>query len=168
MSATRTVVLAAVLAAMVTPAAWAQTRSSFTGIVSDTSGAIVPGATVTLESNDMVGGAQHVTTNERGEYRFSDLPPGTYDLTASLNGFQAVKCTGLRILFGTTLTIDLTLGVSGARETVTVEGKAPTVDVTTAQATTSVDSELIQNTPTGTDPRSAPALWSGRPRSTCA
>jgi hypothetical protein len=155
MSATRTVVLAAALAAMVTPAAWGQTRSSFTGIVSDTSGAIVTGATVTLESNDIVGGAQHVTTNERGEYRFSDLPPGTYDLTASLNGFQAVKRAGLRMLFGTTLTIDLTLGVSGARETVTVEGKAPTVDVTTAQATTSVDSELIQNTPTGTDPRSA-------------
>jgi len=153
MSTTRSVVAAAVLLAWFAPAVSAQTRSSFTGTITDSTGAIVPGATVTLESSDMVGGAQHVTTNDHGQYRFSDLPPGTYDLTASLAGFQTVKRTGLRILYGTTLTVDLTLGMKGTVETVTVEGKAPVVDVTTAQATSKVDSDLIQNAPVNADPR---------------
>jgi hypothetical protein len=163
MSAVRSAFMAAVVAASFVPSAVAQTRASFTGTVTDSTGAVVPGATVTLESPDAVGGTQSATTNERGEYRFSDLPPGTYDITASLNGFQTVKRSGLRILFGSTLTIDLTLGVTGATETVTVEGKAPTVDVTTAQATSSVDSDLLQNTPTVSDPRNGLELMALSP-----
>jgi hypothetical protein len=153
MSAIRRAAVIAALAAAFAPVASAQTRSSFQGTVTDTSGAVLSGATVTLESPDVVGGVQHATTNERGQYRFSDLPPGTYTLTASLPGFQTVKRTGQKILFGATLTIDLTLGVSAAAETVTVEGKAPTVDVTTAQAVESVGKDVLDNNPTGTDPR---------------
>ncbi len=163
MSATRTAVAAAALALLAIPPAWAQTRASFTGTVLDSTGAVVPGAAVALESADLVGGAQHYTTNERGQYRFSDLPPGTYDLTASLNGFQTVKRTGLRILFGATLTVDLTLGMTGAKETVTVEGKAPVVDVTTALSTATVTSDLLQNTPTVTDPRNGLELMALSP-----
>jgi hypothetical protein len=153
MSAIRRAALIAALTAAFAPAAWAQTRSSFQGTVTDTSGAVLPGATVILESPDAVGGAQQSTTNEHGQYRFSDLPPGTYTLTASLTGFQTVKRTGQKILFGTTLTIDLQLGVGAATETVIVDGKAPTVDVTTAQAIQSVGKEVLDNNPTGTDPR---------------
>ena len=155
MSATRSAFLAAALTALIVPAVSAQTRSSFTGTVNDSTGAILPGATVTLESDDLVGGAQRVTSDERGQYRFSDLPPGTYELTASLSGFQTLKRTGLRILFGTTLTVDLVLGVSGTTETLVVEGKAPTVDVTTAQTTSKIDKDLIQDTPVSADPRSS-------------
>lgn len=149
----RSALTMAVATALLVPSASAQTRSSFTGTVRDATGGVLPGATVTLESPDLVGGAQRVTTRERGEYRFSDLPAGTYDITASLSGFQAVKRKGLPILFGTTLTVDLVLGVGGGAETLTVEGRAPTVDVTTAQAKASVSKDLIQNVPTGTDPR---------------
>jgi carboxypeptidase family protein len=155
MSATRNAFLAIAFTASIVPAVSAQTRSSFTGTVSDSTGAILPGASVTLESGDLVGGAQHVTSDERGQYRFSDLPPGTYDLTASLSGFQTLKRTGLRILFGTTLTVDLVLGVGGTTETLVVEGKAPTVDVTTAQTTSKIDKDLIQDTPVSADPRSS-------------
>jgi hypothetical protein len=158
----RLAVLAALLA-IVASSAGAQTRSSFVGTVSDTSGGTIPGATVTLESPDAVGGVRTFTTNERGEYRFVDLPPGTYELTASLTGFQTVKRTGLRIQFGTTLTVDLTLGVSGAQETVTVEGKAPTVDVTTAKSVTTVNEDLIQQAPTMIDVRRANDLISLSP-----
>ena len=143
--------------------ALAQTRSSITGTVTDSSQAVLPGATVTLESPGLVGGAQTATTDQRGVYRFADLAPGTYQLTASLAGFQSVRRTGLRLLFGATQTIDLSLGVGGATDTVTVEGRSPTVDVTTAQATSRVDSDLIQNTPSVTDPRNGLELMSMNP-----
>jgi hypothetical protein len=127
--------------------AWAQTRSSITGAVKDSTGGVLPGVTVSLESPQLVGGAQHVTTNERGEYRFIDLPPGSYELTAALTGMQTARRTGLALQFGTTATIDLTLGVGGGTETLIVEGRAPVVDVTTAEATTKIDATLLEDTP---------------------
>ena len=129
------------------PRAWAQTRSSITGTITDSTGGVLPGVNVTLESPQLVGGAQTVTTNQHGAYRFINLPPGTYALTAALSGMQTVKRTGLPLLFGTTATIDLTLGVGGASESLTVEGRAPIVDVTTAQATNKIGAELLQDTP---------------------
>lgn len=120
----------------------AQTRSAIEGTVGDGTQAVLPGARVTLESPSLVGGARTTTTNDRGAYRFSDLPPGTYSLTAALAGFRGVRHTGLRVLFGTTLTLDLQL-VVGSAETVTVEGRSPVVDVRTAQSTTKIDSDLL-------------------------
>jgi hypothetical protein len=90
-----------------------------TGTVTDPAGGVLPGATVVLESPDVVGGATTVTTDEKGTYRFNDLPPGTYQLTVSLTGFQTLRRTGLRVSFGTALTVDLPLAV-GTVETVTV------------------------------------------------
>jgi hypothetical protein len=127
--------------------AWAQTRSSITGTVKDSSGGVLPGVAVSLESPQLVGGAQHVITNERGEYRFIDLPPGTYELTAALSGMQTARRTGLALQFGTTATIDLALGVGGGTEVVVVEGRAPAVDVTTAEATNKIEASLLEDTP---------------------
>jgi hypothetical protein len=139
------VALFVAVALLARPAA-AQTRSAITGTIRDGTGAVLPGANVTLESPNLVGGTQTDTANERGVYRFSDLPPGTYELTVSLIGFQAQKRKGLRVPFGTTVTVDVSLTV-GTAETLTVEGQTPTVDVTTAQSTTKVDADLIQNIP---------------------
>jgi carboxypeptidase family protein/TonB-dependent receptor-like protein len=164
MHAARLIICVAVLLASMLPAAWAQTRSAFTGKVVDSTSAVVPGATVTLESPGLVGGTQTRTTDERGQYLFNDLPPETYALTVSLTGFQTVKRTGLQLQFGTTLTVDLTLGVGGAEETVTVEGRAPTVDVTTAQSSPTVDARLIQATPVIATPRNtADAIFNMSP-----
>lgn len=145
------------------PALWAQTRSSVTGVVADSTRGVLPGVGLTLVSPDLVGGAQTATTNDRGSYRFSDLPPGLYELTAQLAGFRTVKRPGLRLLFGGTLTVDLTLELGGAAESVTVEHHSPAVDVTTAQATSKVDSDLIQNVPTVTDPRNGLELMAMSP-----
>jgi hypothetical protein len=127
--------------------AWAQTRSSITGTVKDSSGGVLPGVAVSLDSPQLVGGQQNVITNERGEYRFIDLPPGTYELTAALTGMQTARRTGLALRFATTATIDLVLGIGGATETVVVEGRAPVVDVTTAEATTKIEATLLEDTP---------------------
>ena len=141
----------------------AQTRSQITGEVKDGTGAVLPGVALSLQSPDLVGGAQTAASDARGVYRFLDLPPGVYQLTASLSGFQGVKRTGLRLLFGTTLTVDLSLAIGGASEALTVEGASPTVDVTTAQATSKITADLLQNTPTVTDPRNGLELMAMNP-----
>ena len=131
----------------------AQTRSSITGVVTDASQSILPGATVSLTSPDLVGGGQTATTGQDGTYRFSDLPPGVYDVRAQLAGFQTLDRAALRLLFGTTLTVDLTLRVGDLTERIVVVGRAPAVDVTTARSTSKIDEDLIQATPTVTDQR---------------
>lgn len=143
---------AACLLATVTIAE-AQTRSSITGIVTDATQAILPGVTVTLTSPDLVGGAQTATTGQDGAYRFSDLPPGVYDVSAQLSGFQTLDRAALHLLFGTTLTVDFALAVGTFTERMVVVGRAPAVDVTTARSTSKIDENLIQATPTVTDQR---------------
>jgi hypothetical protein len=150
-------------ALLVAGPALAQTRSHVTGSVRDSSGALLPDVTILLDSPDLVGGTQTVTSDERGVYRFVDLPPGVYEITGSRAGFQTVKRTGVRLLFGTTATVDLVLGVGGAAETLTVEGRSPAVDVTTAQSTSKIDADLIQSTPTVTDPRNGLELMAMSP-----
>jgi hypothetical protein len=144
---------------------WAQTRSTLTGTVTDGTGAVLPGTTVTLQSPDLVGGAQTANANERGVYRFSDLPPGTYQMTATLTGFQTVERKALRLPFATTLTVDFSLAV-GSAETVTVEGATPTVDVTTAQSTATVDKDLIVNLPLFSNQRESNNIFELSPGST--
>jgi hypothetical protein len=131
----------------------AQTRSSVTGTITDASAGVLPGVTVTLASPDLVGGAQTTTTASDGSYRFSDLPPGTYSVSAQLTGFQTTRRTEMRVLFGTTLTVDLTMSVGSVSENTTVVGRAPAVDVSTARSTSKIDENLLQATPTVTDQR---------------
>ena len=141
----------------------AQTRSSVTGTIIDASGAVLPGVAVTLASPDLVGGAQNTTTGNDGTYRFSDLPPGTYSVSAQLAGFQTRTRTEMRVLFGTTVTVDFTLSVGNVTENTVVVGRAPTVDVTTAGSTSKIDDELIRATPTVTDQRNGLELMAMSP-----
>lgn len=131
----------------------AQTRSEITGTITDSSGGVLPGVTVTVESPNLVGGPQVTVTNAEGTYRLNELTPGIYQLTAQLQGFQTVRRTELRVLFGTTLTMDLMLPVATIEQLITVSGAAPAVDVKTTAATTTMDRELLQNLPFSNDKR---------------
>jgi hypothetical protein len=134
---------------------WAQTRSTVAGKVSDGSGAVLPGVTVTLESPELIGGAQVATTDAAGGYRFIDLSPGTYVVRAELTGFQRVDRTGIRLLFGTTALIDFRLPIGGVVEVVTVSGDGSAVDVSTAAITTKLDAPLLENLPLTSNKRTA-------------
>jgi TonB dependent receptor/Carboxypeptidase regulatory-like domain len=136
--------LALVLPAL--PAA-SQTRSTLTGKVTDQTSATLPGVTVTLESLNLVGGPQTSITNDEGKYRFSDLLPGTYHLTFSLQGFRATNRKGIRLAFGTTLTVDVALSVAALEESVLVTDAGPVIDVTTAASTVKIEQERLQNLP---------------------
>jgi len=134
---------------------FAQTRSSITGTVTDSSKLLLPGVTLTLSSPDMVGGPQVAVSGADGSYRFWELPAGTYLIAASLQGFQTVKRTDLRVENNARLTIDLELSPSGVAEEVTVKAVSPTIETRTAAANLRIDADFIQsNPPDGNIPRS--------------
>lgn len=131
----------------------AQTRSSLGGTIRDSSGAVLPGVTMTLASPNLVGGSQTGVTDAVGTYRFTELMAGVYEITAELAGFRAIKRTGLVLGSSGTLTVDLSLEVAAVRDLVTVTGSAPTVDVTTAASVPVLGKELLQSIPVSTDRR---------------
>jgi outer membrane receptor protein involved in Fe transport len=109
---------------------WAAAGGSITGTVTDTTGAVVSVATLTL-----VYQAQHTTyhavSNAQGVFSFLNLPVGRYDLTATAAGFSARKLVNLDVDTDASLRADVALAVGGASETVTVSGEAITqVDTT--------------------------------------
>ena len=142
----------AVLAVSAAPGV-GQTRSMMTGAIRDSSGAVLPGVTVTLTGTSLLGGPKTAVTNEDGVYRLPELSPGTYDLVAELQGFQTVKRTGLQVPFAATLTVDVMMPVGTLTETLIVSASTPGVDVKSAIAAPTMTKELIENIPMAIDER---------------
>jgi outer membrane receptor protein involved in Fe transport len=144
------VLLAVALGALAATPALAQTvTGTLIGRVADATGGVLPGATVTIESRQLIGGVQSRTTGASGEYRFPALPPGTYTVTFDLTGFSASKRERVMLEAGSTLSLDAKLSPAQLAETVTVEAESPMVDVKSAQMHETAASELIENIPTG-------------------
>ena len=126
---------------------WAQrTTGDIRGVITDASGGVLPGVTVTLKGRT-VAGAPTVVTNEAGVYRFPNLPPGTYDLTAELQGFATSHQTGIPVSLGATAELNVELKVSNQSETVTVTAESPVVDATSTQVATNYTREWVANAP---------------------
>jgi Carboxypeptidase regulatory-like domain len=118
------------------------------GQVTDDSGAVMPGVTVTATSPALQVPSVVAVTDEKGEYRLSPLPIGTFAVEYSLSGFQSVKRDGIRLTVGFTARIDVPLKVGSLEETITVSGAAPVVDTTSTAATTQFTRETIELLPT--------------------
>src|SRR5690242_16876260 len=102
-------------------AAWAQvSTSSITGLVTDSSTAIVPGASVQAKNED-TGVAHDTTTTASGVYSFAALPPGPYTITVSNPGFQTFSSSHNVLTVGAPLVMDVVLKVGATSETVRVE-----------------------------------------------
>jgi len=153
--------LSLLLSLMFSFAAWAQvsTTGKITGVVTDASGASVASATVTVKGPSLMAD-RSVHVQPDGSYLFDLLPPGTYDLTATANGFQTLRQTGIVITAGFTATVNSRLRVGQVQETVEVKGE-PAVDVQSVQAQTTFDQELLQDIPAGRDPWSTVAQMPG-------
>src|SRR5262245_34621793 len=80
-------------------------RGRINGTVTDNTGAVLPGVTVTATSPAMIQPQVQVTGSE-GDYRLIALPPGVYELSFELSGFQVVKREGIRVVINQTLTVD--------------------------------------------------------------
>jgi hypothetical protein len=119
---------------------------SILGTVKDESGAFLPGVTATLSSPTLPPAA--VFTNERGEYRFTELVPGTYTLTITLTGFATYKEDGLRVAVSGTTERNVVLKVSTLEETITVSGESPMVDPRKVGMTTNLPQNVLTLIPT--------------------
>jgi carboxypeptidase family protein/TonB-dependent receptor-like protein len=143
---------AALLCALVGTAgpvfAQAVQTSTLVGTVKDATGAVLPGATVSVSSPSQVGGVQTSVSDAQGIYRFPALHPGVYEMEASLSGFKTVKRSGIVLPLGTTITIDLALAVASVSETVEVTGASPVVDVKSSASNTQLTDAMLQNLPT--------------------
>jgi len=134
-------------------AAFAQSVSSGTieGTVKDESGSVLPGVTVTITSPALQVGQVVQVSDTAGNYKFVDLPAGTYRLSAELPGFASLIREDLRLTVGFNARIDLTLKVGALEESVTVSGQSPVVDVTNTAGSVAFTKEVLDSIPRGRD-----------------
>ena len=126
----------------------AQDNAAIIGQVTDASGGVIPGVTVTATSPALQVPSVVAVTDLRGDYRITPLPIGTYQIEYSLTGFQTVRREGIRLTVGFTAKIDVDLKIGALSETVTVSGAAPVVDVTSTTAVTQFTRETLELLPT--------------------
>src|ERR1700694_640972 len=110
------------------PAA-AYAQSSITGVVKDSSGAVLPGVTVEAASPVLIEKTRSAVSDGTGQYRILDLRPGTYTVTFTLTGFSTVKREELELTGSFTATVNADMRVGAVEETVTVTGETPIVDI---------------------------------------
>jgi hypothetical protein len=140
-------VCAALLAAFVVLGGTASAQNAqVAGTLKDESGGVLPGASVTAK-NQETGLTRVAMTEGTGDYRLVALPPGTYTITAELQGFSTEARRDLVLVIDQTAIIDFTLKAAALAETITVTGEAPIVDTTASTVATSVTNEQIQDLP---------------------
>jgi carboxypeptidase family protein len=126
-------------------AAFAQ--ASITGTVKDTSGAVLPGATVEAASPVLIEKVRTVITDTNGRFQITELRPGTYTVTFTLTGFNTFKRDGV-ILSGTAAsTVDAELRVGSLEETITVTGESPIVDTHTLTRQQVLSADIVDALP---------------------
>ena len=141
----------AVLISTTCPAA-AQGVGSIGGTVMDSTGAVLPGATVTLSSaQGTVGSNQETTSDARGAYQFLRLVPGTYIVKATMSGFRPVEQRNIGVNADATARADLSLSIGQLEEGVVVSGEAPLLDTTSALRQTVLSHEVLQALPNRID-----------------
>ena len=140
----------ALLAGVIPALAQVQT-GEITGRVSDDTGAVLPGATVTLTSPALIQ-PQVAASSETGSFRFPLIPIGTYTVKFELPGFKTVVREGIVVSIGFTAQVNQQLAISTVQETVTVSGESPIVDTKATAAKTTFDLESLQNIPSARDP----------------
>lgn len=126
-----------------------ETTGSLQGTVKDPTGAVVPNATVTVTTPSLVG-SKTADTDGKGYYHFSNLPPGAYLVKVDAKGFKSLKREGLVLEVGHIPTLDLTLAVGSAAETVDVSSESPQIDVTSVTSQTNLTQDVINYVPRGT------------------
>jgi hypothetical protein len=119
------------------------------GTVKDEVGELLPGVSVELRGEALMG-TRTVITDSEGGFRFPALPIGkNYELTLSMDGFQTLTRKNLRLTIGATLVLEIELKPSAIKEQVTVTAEAPVVDIEKTSFSANIDSDFLLNLPTG-------------------
>jgi hypothetical protein len=126
----------------------AYAQASITGVVRDTSGAIMPGVTVEAASPVLIEKVRTAVTDGSGRYQIVDLRPGAYTVTFTLAGFNTVRRDGITLQGAGASVVDVELRVGALEETITVTGEAPVVDVSSASRSAVLSADTIDSLPT--------------------
>src|SRR3989454_1025857 len=124
-------------------------QSAIAGVVTDPTGAVLPGVTVEAASPALIEKVRTAITDGGGRYRIEDLRPGTYRVTFTLTGFSTFVRDGFDLEPEFTASINAQLRVGGLQETVTVSGASPVVDLQSTQSRTVLSKEQVDALPTG-------------------
>src|SRR5499427_6532423 len=137
-------------AALVCCLAWSTAASAqnaqITGTVKDSSGGIIPGATITARNGE-TGLTRVAVTDNNGDFRLPSLTPGRYSVSTELSGFSTETRPDIILIIDQTAIIHFVLKPAAVSETVTVTGESPIVDVTRSDVSTSVSTQQIQDLP---------------------
>ncbi|HVI08180.1 MAG TPA: carboxypeptidase regulatory-like domain-containing protein [Candidatus Binatia bacterium] len=125
-----------------------ETTGGLQGTIKDSSGAVVPKASLVLTGTSL-GGEKTLETDNSGYYRFANLPPGTYTLIVKAAGFSELKREDILIEVGHLPTLDLNLAVGAAGTVVEVTAESPAIDVTTNTNQTNLTTDVLNETPHG-------------------
>jgi Carboxypeptidase regulatory-like domain len=128
---------------VVAPRTWAQDNAAINGTVADTSGAVIPNATVSITNNG-TGVKREATSNSVGAFHFGNIAAGTYTLTATSNGFQTYTKTGIVVNVAQTVESNASLAVGNASQTVSVEADALQVQTETSEVSTLISGEQVR------------------------
>ena len=132
---------------------------SISGTIKDEQGGVLPGATVSAQGVDAT---QTFVTEATGEYRFLNLAPGPYKVTATLQGFTTIVRDNIIVSVGKSVDLPLSLKIAQVAETITVSGETPVVDTKATGTTTNFTADELTKSPTSRDPfalmRSVPGV----------
>ena len=145
----RNLVAFAIAVLVALPVVAQEQTGAIQGVVKDSQGGSVPGATV--EATSTAGRTLTATTDATGTYRFPALPGGTYTVTAKLTGFSPGRVDNVSVSLGKLMTVNLTLKLGAMTETVEVTGEAPLIDVKQSSRAVSIRDEALNQMPKGRD-----------------
>ena len=146
----RKILLALLFATIAVPALAQQQYGRLEGAARDAQGLALPGVSVTLSGEAIIGG-RGATTDVNGSYRFQALPPGDYTIQFELSGFQTVVFEEIRVVTGATFSVNADMQIATVAETVTVTGESPVVDVKSTGVAATFDKTQLDEVPTATD-----------------
>jgi len=147
-----TALLAALILVVGASTGWAQSQTGeIFGKVTDTSGAVLPGVSVTLTGPSLLQ-PQTATTSETGSFQFPRLNVGTYNVKFELAGFKTVIKENIQVTVDFSANVSTQLGVSAVQETVTVTGESPIVDTKQTGTKQTFTLEQLQQIPSARDP----------------
>jgi hypothetical protein len=141
-----TALLGFCLAAQVPPALGQQQLGALQGTITDATKAVLPGVVVSVTNTD-TGAVRSTVTNSAGVYRIPSLEPGSYQVSAELQGFRKAVRADVVLSVGATLGINLQLEPGGVAETVEVAGTAPEIQTEKAEVSAVVERKKITDLP---------------------
>src|SRR5262245_16953516 len=137
------------LAALALMPGTALAQSAISGLVTDTSGAILPGVTVEASSDVLIEKVRSVVTDGQGRYSVVDLRPGVYKVSFTLPGFSSFVRDRIELPANFNATVNAEMAVGSLEETITVSGASPIVDVSSTQKSAIIPRNVLDAVATG-------------------